>query len=163
MIKDAIISECLSYRYTLSRKWNSENPKTLLFCMLNPSTADANLDDPTIRRCIGFAKSWGYDEIIVINLYALRTPSPKDLWPHSDPIGLENNQYLKELANKYLDIVCAWGGNAKKERVQEVAKLFKGVGANLYCLGTTKDGSPKHPLYIKGDKQLEPWGFDRII
>lgn len=57
MIKDAIISECLSYRYTLSRKWNSENPKTLLFCMLNPSTADANLDDPTIRRCIGFAKS----------------------------------------------------------------------------------------------------------
>lgn len=55
------------------------------------------------------------------------------------------------------------GGNAKKERVQEVAKLFKGVGANLYCLGTTKDGSPKHPLYIKGDKQLEPWGFDRVI
>jgi len=162
MIKDAIISECLSYRYMLSRKWSEDN-RTILFCMLNPSTADANLDDPTIRRCIGFAKEWQYDQMIVVNLYALRTPNPKELWPHINPIGDENDFYLQQLASEHIDIVCAWGGNAKKDRVIKVATILENSGANLMCLGITKDGSPRHPLYLKKDQPLLPWSALMMI
>ena len=146
----AIISDCGQYRYLLTRPSEVELPErgTALFLMLNPSTADASLDDPTIRRCRGFAKSWGC---------ALRATNPKELWRHDAPIGAENNYWLEKLAKEYGDVVCAWGANAKPERVNEVYQILKDAGARLWCLGTTKSGAPKHPLYIKADQKLIAW------
>lgn len=156
-MKNAIISSCGSYRYLLSRDFVENPSNPIIFCMLNPSTADASLDDPTIRRCIGFAKTWGCDSLKVINLYAFRSSSPKNLWITNDPVGIENDKYLRELAMQHKNIVCAWGANAKKERIAEVFDLFNSVDANLYCLGTTIKGMPKHPLYIKSDQDLIPY------
>lgn len=153
-MKTAIISDCQQYRYELGRDFieNANNPA--IFCMLNPSTADALLDDPTIRRCIQFAKDFGHDSLKVVNLYAFRSPSPKDLWVASDPVGVDNNQYLMNLFLKHKKIICAWGGNAKIERVQEVYDLLTKLNVEMWCLGTTKQGMPKHPLYLKATQPL---------
>ncbi|MDW0357777.1 DUF1643 domain-containing protein [Halomonas venusta] len=155
----AIISDCGQYRYLLTRPSEVEYPERskALFLMLNPSTADASLDDPTIRRCRGFAKSWGCAGLTVANLYALRATNPKELWTCQDPIGPENDETLRKLAWKYGDIVCAWGATAKPERVNEVSQILVDAGARLWCLGTTKSGAPKHPLYIKADQPLVAW------
>lgn len=151
-MKTAIISRCQQYRYELGRDF-VENPiNPAIFCMLNPSTADAMLDDPTIRRCIQFAKDNGYDSLKVVNLYAYRSPTPKSLWITPDPVGTENNEYLISLFTRHKKIICAWGANAKKERVIEVYNMLNQLDVEMYCLGTTKTGMPKHPLYIKGDQ-----------
>lgn len=155
----AIISECGTYRYLLTRPSEVENPDlgTALFIMLNPSTADAELDDPTIRRCRGFARTWGCAGITVANLYALRATDPAALLCHPDPVGPECDEHLFSLAKEYGDVVCAWGANAKPDRVKVVTRILQGAGARLWCLGTTKHGHPRHPLYIKADQPLIPW------
>jgi hypothetical protein len=149
--KNAIISNCEKYRYLLSRG-DCSNP--LVFIMLNPSTADAYLDDPTIRRCLGFANTGGYDGIIVINLYAFRSSNPKDLLQTQDPVGSENDKYISNTLMQYKNIVCAWGSNALLERVSNVMCILKQYNANVLCLGLNKNGSPKHPLYIKANQEL---------
>ena len=155
----AIISECGCYRYLLTRPADSMAPmkSTVLFVMLNPGTADAALDDATIRRCRSFARRWDCNGIAVANLYALRSTDPGRLWLHPDPVGPDNDMYLRRLAREYGDVVCAWGSNARPERVASVAKTLAGAGARLWCLGTTKDGSPRHPLYVRGDQPLIEW------
>ncbi|MCA8326237.1 DUF1643 domain-containing protein [Burkholderia cepacia] len=155
----AIISPCGQYRYLLSRPADSMSPmkSTALFLMLNPSTADASLDDPTIRRCRGFAKTWDCNGISVANLYALRSTDPAALWVHEDPIGPDNDLYLAKFAREYHDVVCAWGANARPDRVAAVSKILRDAGARLWCLGTTKDGSPRHPLYVRADQPLIEW------
>jgi hypothetical protein len=126
--------------------------------MLNPSTADATLDDPTIRRCIGFSKAWGRNALTVCNLYALRATDPADLWKSDDPIGPENDLHL---LNSFGDlIVCAWGANAKLARVEHVCRLLNG-SAPLMCLGTTNAGAPRHPLYIAGATPLQTYSSSR--
>ena len=152
-MKSAVISDCGTYRYFLLRGDQNQLP----FIMLNPSTADERLDDPTIRRCMSFAKTFGYDGIIVMNLYALRATDPKELWKHHDPVGPDNDQWLSHMSTHSPEIVCAWGANARAERVQQVADLLEAGGAALKCLGTTKHGAPRHPLYIKGDQPLIDW------
>lgn len=129
--------------------------------MLNPSTADASIDDPTIRRCRGFADRWECNGIVVANLYALRATNPEELWKAEDPVGPENDSWLHRLANEFDDVVCAWGSNAKQERVDEVVKIFRRYGCRLFHLGLTKSGQPKHPLYIKGDQPLIEWKDER--
>lgn len=152
----AIISDCGTYRYQLSREshdiYATRGPA--LFIMLNPSTADASLDDPTIRRCRSFAKSWDCAGIVVANLYALRATDPKQLWLHGDPVGPENDYYLQKLAKEHETVVCAWGANARPDRVDAVKRIFSGRLHRLMCLGITKDGAPRHPLYVRGDQQL---------
>jgi hypothetical protein len=124
--------------------------------MLNPSTADAEIDDPTIRRCIGFAKAWGFEGIVVRNLYALRATNPKELWVHEDPVGPDNNAFLGDtLGDEFT--VCAWGANAKPFRVQSVVGRLTATGAALRHLGLTKDGYPRHPLYLRGDVTPSPY------
>ena len=112
MKKSALISECGNYRYSLSRIWDESLPK-LLFIMLNPSTADADNDDPTIRRCIGFAKGWGYGGIVVGNLYAYRSTNPMKLIFEAsigtDIVGPDNDRYLQEMSAQCSEIVFAWG------------------------------------------------------
>ena len=149
--KDAVISGCGKYRYLLTRGLCS-NPLVLI--MLNPSTADADIDDPTIRRCIGFANSGGYDGIIVVNLYAFRSPNPKDLLQAPDPVGSENDQYITSIISKHKTAVCAWGSNALLDRVNHVMSILKQNEAKIVCLGMNKNGSPKHPLYIPANQEF---------
>lgn len=155
----AIISACGTYRYLLTRPTENMLPErgTALFVMLNPSTADATEDDPTIRRCRGFARAWGCAGLTVANLYALRSTDPAALRRHADPVGPDNDMYLSRLGREYGDVVCAWGKHASPERVAAVVALLNAAGARLWCLGANKDGSPKHPLYIRADQQLARW------
>ena len=158
----ALISECGSYRYWLSRPRRIEHPGkgTALFIMLNPSTADATLDDPTIRRCRRFADEWDCNGVTVANLYALRATDPAELWRHPDPVGPDNDMHLCRLLREYGDAVCAWGANAKPDRVADFMKIAAESGARLWCLATTKHGAPRHPLYLRADLKPVSWPSD---
>lgn len=148
MTTDAVISEDGRYRYSLTRRWSER--ALMVWCMLNPSTADAHVDDPTIRRCIGFALREGYGGIHVVNLMAYRATDPGDCLAQSDPIGPENDDYLERAARSASLVVCAWGARAPEWIVRRGICHLAGdvAGAGLVCLGKTKDGSPRHPLYV---------------
>lgn len=153
--RNAVISNCGLYRYWLLRVWD-DNPRKnfILWVMLNPSTADATQDDPTIRRCVGFSKAWGFDGLLVCNLYAFRATKPAELWKTTDPIGPENDFHLSSGGNCSKKIVIAWGRNGASARRAEVLRILRKYNA-VHCLGKTNDGSPRHPLYVKGDTQLQ--------
>lgn len=160
----AVLSDDGVYRYSLSRRWPAPpgivlEPKILPFVMLNPSTADALVDDPTIRRCIGFAKSLDYDGILVRNLYALRSKDPSALKEHRDPIGPANPAALLGIADPGDIVVCAWGANSFAEkRGQDIAKAMReNWGFFTMALGVTKSGAPRHPLYVHGDTRLQEY------
>lgn len=128
--------------------------------MLNPSTADANLDDPTIRRCVSFAQREGYGGIIVMNLFAFRATSPDDMKGANDPFGDECGYHLDtlfEYANEYrTPILAAWGAHGGyRQRDMAINATAKGWGTPLVCLGKTAAGHPRHPLYVKGDQPFE--------
>lgn len=146
------------YRYTLGRRWDRALP-TAVFVMLNPSTADADVDDMTIRKDMRFARGWGMGGLWVVNLYALRSTDPALLRRHSDPVGPENNWHLAKAAELAAEhgwpIVAAWGALAGSERVAEVLS-FSGMD-RLSVLHVTKDGQPGHPLYLPGDSKPRRW------
>lgn len=150
MIKDAVISNCGDYRYALWRIWDSKLPK-VMFIMLNPSTADANEDDPTIRRCINFARAWGYGGLYVGNIYAYRATNPKDLAFNGYLIGEHNSKSLLYMAEKCDKIICAWGNNIN--RLENPIHILKsmGIGDKLHYLRLAKTGQPCHPLYLPSD------------
>ena len=153
MLKNAILSADRKYRYILSRTWD-ETKSTVLFIGLNPSTVDENEDDPTIRRCINFAKSWGYGGILMANLFAYRATNPRELYSEQDPIGSDNDFYIKEYADKSEMIIACWGNHGRfNNRSQKVYDLI----GSLNCLGTNKNGEPKHPLYIRSDTKPKPY------
>lgn len=156
---NAVISPCGKYRYWLTRNLFSGHG-TIVFVMLNPSKADAAVNDPTIRRCIGFAKDWGYFKLIVLNLYAFRATDPKELKKKGYLVGPHTDNWIRHVCQEFgdLTIVCGWGGKAEPERVEEFVKLVSGYpDVALRCLGVNKDGSPKHPLYLKSDTALVGW------
>ena len=143
------------YRYLLWRSWDEQAP-SLGFVMLNPSRADARVDDPTIRRCLGFARSWGYGSLEVVNLFAYCTAQPSDLRRVSNPIGAENDRYLAALGQRVDHILLAWGnGGALQARDRAVLPLLN--SRTVSCLGTTKLGQPRHPLYVRRELQPSPW------
>ena len=149
----AEFSLCRKYRYALWRRWKHNAPY-VLFIGLNPSTANENEDDPTIRRCKRFASDWGYGAIYMANLFALRSTNPKNMLAHDEPIGANNDLVLTTLAHNSALIVCAWGAQGgHMERDEHVKALLSQY--ELFCLGVTKTGKPRHPLYIRADKQLE--------
>lgn len=160
---DAEISACKTFRYRLQRRWGpiTEGKAWLRFVMLNPSTADASQDDPTIRRCIGFAKREGYGAVAVLNLYAYRATSPQALLTCKDAVGPENDVWLWDSLRAAVfwhePVVAAWGTNAQPDRVREVLSIVPNV--DWRCLGTTKDGHPRHPLYVRGDQPLVSFGL----
>lgn len=157
MIKDAAISPCGLYRYTLSRTWD-EKKAHVLFILLNPSTADAELDDPTLRRGIGFAKAWNYGGVVYVNLFGFRATSPKDMKAATDPVGPLNDGFLLTEADRADKIVLAWGTHGTHlGRDKAVIKLLANCADKVYCLGRTKAGHPKHPLYLNADTPLENW------
>lgn len=156
--KSAVISDCGAYRYSLTRKWG--DGALLPFIMLNPSTADAEQDDPTIRRCMGFARREGAGGIVVANLFAFRSPSPAALFAADDPAGPQNWLTLCRLAvqatEKGVPIICAWGAHGHELPQATGAQLmFEAAEVALRCLGRTKNGSPRHPLYVRADQPLE--------
>lgn len=150
VFRDAAFSDCLRYRYTLTRSWDADKPMAL-FVMLNPSTADAAKDDPTIRRCISFAKSWGMGGLVVVNLFAFRATDPAELLTADDAIGSDNNGWIRTALQMCRGpIVAAWGTHkAIGKRADAVRKL---IGhRDVMCLAKSKGGHPRHPLYLKGD------------
>ncbi|QDP58382.1 MAG: hypothetical protein Unbinned664contig1000_63 [Prokaryotic dsDNA virus sp.] len=154
----AVISECGKYRYRLWRIWDQNKPK-VGFCMLNPSTADASVDDPTIRRLIGFAKAWGYGGFYVVNLFALRSPKPVLLKTAADPIGPDNSKHISEVAGLVDVMVCAWGNHGHFVMADKLAMACMHGLTSTQALHINDDGSPKHPLYIKGDAKPIPFSM----
>jgi len=157
-MSNALISDCTLFRYWLTRDALTAGRllPPALFVMLNPSIADALVDDPTIRRCRNFADDWGHNGIVVANLYAFRTPKPADLWKAKDQVGPDNDRWLSELLEQHETVVCAWGAEAKQSRADQFIALAQAKGRTLRCLGKTLTGQPRHPLYVKGDTPLTP-------
>lgn len=149
----AELSPCGLYRFRLTRRW-SDGP-TCGFVMLNPSTADASNDDPTIRRCIGFARREGCGALLVANLFNFRATKPEDMLHAADPEGPDADLRLLE-AIDLVDgpLIAAWGSHwLAKHRSAHVEAM---IGQHMVCLGRTKDGHPRHPLYVRADAPLQP-------
>lgn len=190
----AVFSPCRTWRYTLTRviaasvfdrkltdlsvpegevghvvsRWHFEHggKGTVAFIGLNPSTADETVDDPTIRRCMGFARRWGYDRMVMLNAFAFRATDPKVMKAAANPIGPENDEHLVREAGRADLVVCCWGNHGlwhphpstTLTRQEDVYDLLREAGVKLYALGTTKQGAPSHPLYLRAD--LEPVEWD---
>lgn len=157
MERDATISECGRFRYRLGRRWGPG--QYLLFIMLNPSTADADVDDPTIRRCIRFARDHNYDGIQVVNLYAYRATDPRDLKAAGYPVGPDNDNHIKAAIQGAGAVCVAWGDRARGQaRPDEVLDLISRAGRAVTCLAVTKQGLPSHPLMLAASCRLSPFG-----
>ena len=151
MQKRATISACGRYRWNLSRFWSEGRKAT--FVLLNPSTADAKIDDPTLRRCIKFAQREQCGELTVVNLFGLRATDPKELLTASDPVGKENDAHVCQALKQADLIICGWGANPlAKKRADKF--LASNSNAELWCLGKSQSGAPKHPLYLKSEAPL---------
>ncbi len=147
MRNTAILSECRKYRFALWRTWDDSKPY-VMFVGLNPSTADENTDDPTLTRCINYAKSWGFGGVCMANLFAYRATEPKDMKAAKNPIGYDNNEWLKKLSKEAGLVVAAWGNDGSYQgRSEQVKQLLP----NIHCLKINKSGEPAHPLYQKSN------------
>lgn len=160
--RSAEVSDCGLYRWWLRRAWTFRNPDgtvwpgkgAVCFVMLNPSTADGLQDDPTIRRCIGFAQSWGYHTLIVRNLFPWRATNPKELFRAATVTGGERGDIELLTAMTADLVVAAWGAGVPFGRNIEALKIFDSFPAKpIHCLELTKHGHPRHPLYVKSDRQ----------
>jgi hypothetical protein len=133
----------------------------VVFVGLNPSTADATQDDPTIRRCVGFADKWGYGGIAMVNLFAFRATDPSEMKAADDPVGPDNEETLLKSGRLYNHLVFMWGANGNHHnRDVEVLELLSKYKHKWRCLGVTKAGMPKHPLYLAKDTELVPYKND---
>lgn len=157
-LSGAIFSVDRTYRYELWRRW-SDGP-TLAIAMLNPSTASAYEDDPTIRKCIGFAKRLGFGGFRVVNLFAARSTDPKALRHIGDPIGRENDERIVTVCQSADRCIVAWGasdvgGGLIAWRAAEVVRMLRNRGVPLWCLGRSQQGHPRHPLMLAYSTPLE--------
>jgi hypothetical protein len=158
--KDALISDCGQYRYWLTRSWDA-GAYLLPIIMLNPSTADADNDDPTIRRCMAFARRERFGGIRVVNLFAYRATAPEAMKGATDPFGPEGSLWIERVLHRAVEgqypVLAAWGAHGTyQDRDAVVKAMARRRGAKLACLGATKDGHPRHPLYVKGDQPFVP-------
>lgn len=156
MERTALFSECRRYRYTLRRHWGGRRGYAM-FVGLNPSTADEERDDPTVRRCIGYAQSWGYSGLCMTNIFAFRATDPAVMLAEPDPVGPDNDYWLLESARRAAIVVAAWGVHgAHRDRHAAV----RGLLPSLHLLRLTQQGYPGHPLYLP--KALTPrvWKHD---
>lgn len=148
MKRGAVLSPCGTYRYELTRRW-ADGDDIVTWIMLNPSTADADIDDPTIRRCIDFSIRWGCSALVVHNLFALRATDPRALAKHADPVGPENDTYLARPTAG--PTIAAWGvsgGHLAHERAGIVLDLLRAHKTWPLCVALTHGGAPRHPLYL---------------
>lgn len=163
-MNDAHFSGCSRYRHWLLRELSGQVDRLRTVClwiMLNPSTADCTINDPTIKRCMGFTAQWGYDDMEVVNLFDYRATDPKMLLTHASEVLSEaNDVYIRTRAASADRIVCAWGSHKFAfNRSQEVLRSLRPFySTKMVCLGRTVSGAPKHPLYLKGSTLLESYG-----
>lgn len=160
MKRETVFSEDRVYRYTLWREWALPSGMPYLlplkrqsdyvqFIGLNPSTADETNDDPTIRRCIGFAKRWGFGAMCMTNLFAFRATAPEVMKAQTHPIGTDNFQWLLRIANGAGMIIAAWGKHGNHlGHAEDIINRIKVQQIKIHHLGTNRDGTPKHPLYL---------------
>lgn len=187
---NAVISACQRYRYRLRREWRLGGdlalwnmwtdehgapivdgaghqlgePLSCVFIMLNPSTADGKEDDPTIRRCVGFAKALRFDRLEVVNLFAHRATDPRQILamgPQDDPVGYQNEEHVSRALDEAGMIVCAWGAHGahlgQDETMLGWIERHNHRDAPVVALGLTKDGHPRHPLYLPANSQAVPF------
>lgn len=153
----AVYSDCEKYRYALTRVWEPAGRKAL-FVMLNPSTATEVQNDPTVERCERRARALGFGAFQVTNIFAWRDTDPRKMRAAADPVGPENDAAILNGADSADQIICAWGTHgAHLDRGPAVEALLRGTARPLFHLGLTKDGHPKHPLYIGYATQPEAW------
>jgi hypothetical protein len=168
MLRTATLSDDGRYRYELRRIWGDHHDPAV-FVMLNPSIADADKDDPTIRRCIRFAQTWQYGSLLVVNLYALISTDPTGIADRPDGIGGRRAEdFLRRAIRDAGVVVAAWGNHARPRRVEQVRQIAREEQRQIMCLGRTKTGAPIHPLArgkhrVSDDVQLQPYftGGDR--
>lgn len=155
ILRTAKFSPDRIHRYSLTRKWSTKKP-ACMFIGLNPSTADEHLDDPTIRRCMRFAKDWGFGELVMTNIFAFRATLPADMKNAADPVGPDNDREILVCAKLSEKIVAAWGEHGMfMARDVAVIQLLRSEGFEICCLGRNKSRQPKHPLYLRADSCLE--------
>lgn len=149
----AEFSPCRQWRYALWRQWKWEGySRQVMFIGLNPSTADETQDDPTVRRCIRFARDWGFGGLIMMNAFAFRATDPRVMKVAADPVGPGNDEALAYRRTQVGLIIAAWGVHCPVDRERRVCEV---IGAPIFCLGRTKAGKPKHPLYLRADSKPE--------
>lgn len=159
--KSAIISECGTYRYLLTREWDASLP-LFVFCLLNPSKADHLIDDATAKKGMGFTRRLGGGRMWFVNAFAFKTTYPSELWRSPLPIvGPENDRHISEAFSAADKIILAWGGIRKpwRRRANQIIRLAENFNSAkpAYCLGKTRDGQPRHPLMLAYDTPLEPY------
>jgi len=161
-VSTAVFSPCRKWRYVLTREWDTTK-SACAFIGLNPSTADETTDDNTVRRCINFAKLWGYGKLVMLNIFAYRSTDPNGLYSVDDPVGKENDFWIEKMAKECDVVVGAWGNHgAFRGRCKEVLDLlWRKSGLTLMVLGVTGEHQPKHPLYVK--KDLKPVSYSNAI
>ena len=156
--REAVFSNCRKYRYRLSQIWD-DSKEPLYWLMLNPSTADEVKNDPTVERCERRARMWGYGGSVVFNIFAYRATDPKDMRAQDDPVGPENDRWIRDLAKRShdIDVVGGWGEHgAHMQRGQAVIDIFRQEKGRLSALKVNASGHPKHPLYIGYKATPEP-------
>lgn len=145
MRSHAEVSEDGVYRYHLRRRWGGAG--SLTWILLNPSTADGTINDPTIRRLLAFSRAWGYGGLVVVNLFALRATNPQELARHPNPVGPDNDDWIRAATSGVPMVLLAWGAHGfATERAEYVRSMLGETRA--CCLGVTKHGHPRHPLYV---------------
>lgn len=160
MIGRATFDETRTYRYTLHRRW-APGGRRVCFCLLNPSTADEFKLDPTLTRCLGYARRWGFHAMETVNIFALRSTDPRGLREHADPIGPGNDRSIRTAARRADLVVAGWGSHGSLlGRGEQVAALLARI-CDPVCLGLTNAGAPRHPLYLR--KDLEPIPFRPVM
>ena len=156
-VASATFDSTRTYRYRLTRTWDPDGPR-VNFLMLNPSTADAFKLDPTVRRCVGFARTWGFGSLEVTNIFAFRATDPMVLVAQPEPVGAGNDRAILDAARMADRVVAAWGvRGCHRDRDNEVAALLADIGVRPVALRVTKQGHPAHPLYIAGDTVPHEW------
>lgn len=156
-VSEAAYSACERYRYALTRRWGEGAP--LLWIMLNPSTATELANDPTIERCERRTRAMGFSAMTIGNLYGFRATDPRNLMRESDPVGPENDVTVMRLAREAGAVICGWGVHGARRGTELASKL----DVPLLALGSTKDGHPRHPLYVGYAVQPSPWSVSMPI
>ena len=151
MNTDCEFSPCRKYRWRLNRIWQPEKG-VVNFCMLNPSIADENRNDPTVATTIQLADRWGFGGVVVTNIFAWRATDPKDMRAAAEPIGAENNKHIQQVARSAKLVMIAWGAHGHYLNRGEQVLDGPLHGLKTYCLGWTESGQPRHPLFVKRDK-----------
>lgn len=162
VVSRAVFSEDGRYRTYLERRWDGlpfGSPGFVAWIMMNPSTADEQVDDPTVRRCREFTRRWGHGAMVVLNAFALRATRPAMLLEAADPVGPGNDEAIRETAKRAEKVIVAWGLPPRplRQRGLALAALLREAGVQPFALKVTQSGEPGHPLYIAGDTLPVPW------